>query len=321
MAKTSFNSGPEIYLAPMSGVTDAPFREAVRSFGVGQLVSEMVASVAMLEIMRDTKKLRHVFDADKPTILQLAGYDPQVLAQAFVVAQDRGAKAIDLNFGCPARKVTGKAAGSALMKDPELCREIFLAVSAVAKIPWSVKMRLGWDVNSLNAAELAIAAESHGASRIFIHGRTRCQFYNGRADWEAVRSVVDAVALPVIVNGDIRSGEDAAVAMLTSGAQGYMIGRGALGLPWRLKEIELARSGKKWSPSLVSQVSVHKFLLFEMIECYGAQVGLKSYRKHLSSWLSSLDYTKTEARGFLTSNDPSQVIKMLESLSPKGVAA
>ena len=148
----------------MSGVTDAPFRQAVRAFGVGTLVSEMVASAAIMETMRDTRKLRHVFDPDQPTVLQLAGYNAEMLAQAVQIAQDRGAQAIDLNFGCPARKVTGKAAGSALMRDPDLCARIFAAVGAVARVPWSVKMRLGWDHETLNAPELARLAVEEGNS-------------------------------------------------------------------------------------------------------------------------------------------------------------
>ena len=225
----------------MSGITDAPFRAAVRAFGVGTLVSEMVASGAMIAQMRDTRKLRHVFDFNAPTVLQLAGYDPELLARAAEIACDRGASALDLNFGCPARKVTGKAAGSALMRDPDLSARIFAAVGqAMARyphIPWSVKMRLGWDWDQINAAELAQIAVQEGAQALTIHGRTRCQFYKGAADWRAVKDIVTAVPVPVIVNGDITNATDARAALAQSGAAGFMVGRATTGHPWKLAQI------------------------------------------------------------------------------------
>ncbi len=312
MAKTSHISTPAVFLAPMSGVTDAPFRAAVRQFGVGTLVSEMVACTAMVEALRDRKKLRHVFDPDQPTVLQLAGTDPALFAIAVQAAQDRGATALDLNFGCPARKVTGKAAGSALMRDPDLCRRIFAAVGGVAQVPWSVKMRLGWDARTLNAPLLARAAWQAGASRVAVHGRTRCQFYKGQADWRAVAPV--AAAIPLIVNGDIHDGASAAAALRVSGAAGYMVGRAATGLPWRLKEIECARRGQAWSPRMGTQIDSQRALLAHMLSFYGSDLGLRSYRKHLAAWLLHLDMDPPWSRALLTSSDPKYVDTQLEAV-------
>ncbi len=314
MAKTSHISAPAVFLAPMSGVTDAPFRAAVRQFDVGTLVSEMVACAAMVQTLRDRKKLRHVFDPDQPTVLQLAGHDPALFAAAVQAAQDRGATALDLNFGCPARKVTGKAAGAALMRDPNLCQRIFAAVGAVAQVPWSVKMRLGWDESTLNAPLIAQAAWRAGAARIAVHGRTRCQFYKGQADWRAVARVVAAVPIPLIVNGDIDDSASAAAALRASGAAGYMVGRAATGLPWRLKQIECARRGQDWSPSMATQIDSQRALLTHMLSFYGVDLGLKSYRKHLAAWLLHLTIDPSRSRALLTSSNPQYVDDQLQAL-------
>ncbi len=303
---------PLIYLAPMSGVTDAPFREAVRAFGVGTLVSEMVASIAMIETMRDSRKLRHVFDPDAPTVLQLAGYDADLIGQAVAIACDRGAQAIDLNFGCPARKVVGKAAGSALMREPELCLEIFKAVGKAAKVPWSVKMRLGWDWDCLNAAELAQAAVGEGAQLITVHGRTRCEFYKGQADWRAVGQAISGLQATTLVNGDIETAEQARQALDQSGADGVMLGRATTGRPWHLRSLALGLAGQDWTPAWASQVAAHQGLLNHMLSFHGSAVGLKSYRKHLAAWLPASDLRAT----LLKSEDPEAVLTGLESLAP-----
>ena len=324
MAKTSpqmTRANPLVYLAPMSGVSDAPFRAAVRAFGVGTLVSEMVASRAMMESLRDRRKLREVFDCHRPTILQLAGTDPALMARAVAIAQDQGVAAIDLNFGCPARKVTGRAAGSALMQFPDLCREIFAAVGRAALVPWSVKMRLGWDETCLNAPDLAALAQAQGASLLTIHGRTRCQFYKGQADWAAVGQVVARVRLPVIVNGDIVDGASAAAALAQSGAAGYMVGRAAIGLPWGLRLIESARRGTPWAPTLDVQAAAQARLLDDMLRFYGVELGLKAYRKHLSAWVQSLGLPAARRRELLTCEQVAGVTGFIDTLAPGPWAA
>lgn len=312
-----------VFLAPMSGITDAPFREAVRAFGVGTLVSEMVASHAMIQVMRDTRKLRHVFDTDRPTTLQLAGYDPDVIAQGVEIACDRGARAIDLNFGCPARKVTGKAAGSALMQYPDLCKQIYAKVGRAAAdfgVPWSIKMRLGWDWDCLNAAELAAAGQGEGASHISVHGRTRCQFYKGHANWAAAADVAQRLDIPLIINGDIHDGADAATAMDQAHAQGYMVGRATTGKPWLLAQIEAARTGRSWHLSVEAQAQAHASLLENMLVFYGTKLGLKSYRKHLAAWLEGLEDASVR-RKLLTSDDPQDVFSYLKAAQSLAQAA
>ena len=316
MLKARHIPKPAVFLAPMSGVTDGPFRDVVRPFGVGTLVSEMVACDAMIHVMRDRQKLRHVFDPRRSTVLQLAGSDPKLFVAATQIAQDRGVMSLDLNFGCPARKVTGKLAGSGLMRDLDLCKRIFDAVGAAATVPWSVKMRLGWDDSCHNASKIAKAAYDSGASRLIVHGRTRCQFYKGQADWSAVARVVESVPIPVIVNGDIHDGLSAAQALKESGAAGYMVGRAMQGMPWRLKEIECRRVGQSWSPNIDTQRQAHQDLFERMVCTYGEYRGVKAYRKHLAPWLSSLQICPNAARSLLTCNETKKVQQYLAHLRP-----
>jgi tRNA-dihydrouridine synthase B len=221
-----------VLLAPMSGISDQPFRRLVRGFGVGLVYSEMIASQAMVRETRRSMKMLTDCGTEQPMAVQLAGADPAVMAQAAKLNQDRGAAIIDVNFGCPVKKVVNKAAGSAIMRDERLAGRILDAVVKAVSVPVTVKMRTGWDETSRNAPRLARIAEDCGVRLVTIHGRTRCQMYGGRADWCFVRTIKEHCRLPVIVNGDIASVDDARTSLAQSGADGVMIGRGACGRPW-----------------------------------------------------------------------------------------
>ena len=227
----------DVVLAPMSGITDRAFRTAVRQSGGGLVVSEMVASHAMLtDVRAEMQKLRFNACAEAPVAIQIAGWDPLMMAEAAKMAEQMGACLIDINMGCPA-KGHGRASGSALMKEPQLAGEICAAVVAAVDLPVSLKTRLGWDENHRNAPEIAYIAEESGIRLITIHGRTRTQMYKGHANWQEIRQVVEVLTIPVLANGDITSPEAAAQAMAQSGADGAMIGRGAQGQPWLLAQI------------------------------------------------------------------------------------
>ena len=277
-------------LAPISGVTDLPFRRAVRRCGGGLVVTEMVASAAVLQHARvEMRKLKTAALEEAPLSIQLAGWDPQVMAEAAKLCERLGASFIDINMGCPAKKVTGKLSGSALMRDSKLAAAIMQAVKSAVCVPVTLKMRLGWDDASLNAAEFGRIAEDAGLSMLAVHGRTRCQMYTGEADWHKVAAVVDAVSIPVIVNGDIRCADTAMQAIAASGAAGVMVGRGAQGRLWLLAQIGDVLAGRKMraAPSILARHKLMRVHLDDMITHYGPAV-MRLARKHIAWYAHSL---------------------------------
>ncbi len=322
IALADLTLGSRVLLAPMAGITDLPFRRMVARFGAGLLVSEMVASGEMVTERPSVRaKARTdlglgdigLGDLGLATSVQLAGREPGPMAEAARIVADMGARIIDINMGCPAKQVTGGASGSALMRNLDHALTLIEAVAGAVDLPVTLKCRLGWDADCLNAAELARRAEGAGVRMIVVHGRTRAQFYKGQADWAAIGGVVGAVAIPVVANGDVTSPAAARQALALSGAAGVMVGRGAQGAPWRLAEIAHALDGGPVPE--VPQGAARAALIAEhyeaMLGFYGRDLGLRIARKHLG-WYADTARVDPAARArLMVATDPAEVLALI----------
>jgi|TARA_B110000971_G_scaffold134043_1_gene137231 tRNA-dihydrouridine synthase B len=304
---------PPVLLAPLAGITDVPFRNLVQSFGAGLVVSEMVASHEMVQKKPGVRERAELGFGIASTSVQIAGREAYWMAEAARMIESNGAKIIDINMGCPAKKVTSGQSGSALMRTPDFALELVEAVVKATSLDVTLKMRLGWDDNSLNAPYIAARAEAAGIKMITVHGRTRCQFYNGVANWAAISQVKAAVSIPVIANGDIVDVASARLALEQSGADGIMVGRGAQGAPWRLAEISSKLYGTpepiipRGNPLGELIIGHHQAIL----DFYGKVLGVKNARKHLGWYLDGLQVTPELRQSLLRSVDLSEIHQLI----------
>lgn len=290
--------GGRVWIAPMTGISDLPFRQAASRLGAPYVATEMVACAEFSKGRPDVVRRAAVGEGLPLMVVQLVGHDPDHIAEGARLAQAAGAQIIDLNFGCPAREVTGAQCGSALMREPELAERLIAAAIAAVEVPVTVKMRLGWDDASRNAPDLARRAEALGAAAVTVHGRTRCQFYKGAADWAAVRPVKDAVSIPVIVNGDIVDGATARAALEASGADAVMVGRGVYGRPWIAAQIEAELNGRRFAePGGEARLAIALDHFHDALGFYGERLGLRVFRKHLAAYVEQAPWpSDAEAR-------------------------